>query len=186
MDDQPVMQIFDEIKDDFALYRIRLRLRNPIKAFIFLVLFSQGFQLVVSIRLQRAIGRMPLVGPVLRRLLWWVTSILTATDISFGANFGARIYFPHPTGIVIGDSWDLGSDITVMQGVTLGRKNSDIDPLERSRVGNGVVIGAGAKLIGELIVGEGAVIGANAVVTNSIPENITAIGVPARHFGKTR
>lgn len=168
------------IRIDFLAYKKRAKISSSVKAAAYLFMFHPGFQLLVSIRLQAGLSRIPIVGSLLRRIVWYATSIWTSTEISFLASFGAGVYFPHPTGIVVGDSWDVGSDVTLMQGVTLGRKASEFAPKSRSVLESGVVISAGAKIIGELSIGAWSVVGANAVVTKSLPANCVAAGVPAK------
>jgi serine O-acetyltransferase len=172
--------MFKKILDDYNFYKTRLQIRNHVKAILLLFLFNPGFQLTLSIRLQSALARIPLIGSLLRRFVWYGTSIWTGSDVSFQAKFAGPIYFPHPTGVVIGDTWDIGARVTIMQGVTLGRKHSHKAPNKRSTVGNDVMISCGAKLIGELDIGNESNIGANAVVLTDVPEGSTAVGVPAK------
>lgn len=148
-----------------------------------LILFAPGFQLAMSVRLQRLLGDVPLIGKFLRKMLWYVTTIWFSCDIDPKANFGLGLYFPHPTAIVIGGEWDVGDDAWILQGVTLGLtlgKSGEALPPMRSRVGDSVQIGAGAKVLGSISIGDGCVIGANAVVLESLPPGSVAVGVPAR------
>lgn len=108
-----------------------------------------------------------------RHLMW---SIITQSDIEPRATLGRRLMLPHPNGIVIHEDAVVGDDCMIMQQVTIGM----IGDQEVPRIGNKVYIGAGAKIIGKLIVGDGARIGANAVVTRDVPANSTAVGVPAQ------
>lgn len=142
-----------------------------------LVFLTPGFQVILSLRLQALLGRLPLVGKLLRRLLWYVTTVLFGCDIDPRATFGEGLYLPHPTGVVIGGEWDIGRDVSILQGVTLGRK---IPPRDRCRVGDRTHLGAGAKIIGELTIGADVRVGANAVVLTSVPDGGIAVGVPAR------
>ncbi len=175
-----VAQAFALIRRDFCMYQERLKHDGTmLKSLVLILLFHPGFQLLLSIRLQAQLGRIPLMGAMLRRVLWYLTSILTATEVSFCATFGAGVYFPHPTGIVIGESWDIGDGATIMQGVTLGRKDA-LAPERRAEVGANALICAGAVAVGEITIGDNAVIGANAVVLADVPPNATAVGVPAR------
>ena len=108
-----------------------------------------------------------------RYMLW---SILTQSDIQPRARLGKRLMLPHPNGVVIHEDAVIGDDCMIMQQVTIGM----IGDGEVPTIGNRVYIGAGAKIIGKLTVGDGARIGANAVVTKDVPPGCTAIGIPAR------
>ena len=104
---------------------------------------------------------------------------LTGIEIHPGATIGHRVFIDHGMGVVIGETAIIGDDCTLYHGVTLGgtswNKGKRHPTLE-----NGVVIGAGAKVLGPITVGAGAKIGSNAVVVKDVPENATAVGVPAR------
>jgi serine O-acetyltransferase len=168
------------IRNDFYAYKNRLKIKGLFRAIVFLVFFHPGFQLMLSIRLQAELAKIPFIGGILRRFLWYLTSIWTSSEVSFMAKFGEGVYFPHPTGVVIGDTWDVGANSTIMQGVTLGRKASAQVPNSRSSIGKMVSISAGAKVIGEVTIGDFSVIGANAVVTKSLPPHCVAVGIPAK------
>jgi serine O-acetyltransferase len=104
---------------------------------------------------------------------------LTGIEIHPGASIGRRVFIDHGMGIVIGETAVIGDDCTLYHGVTLGgtswNKGKRHPTLE-----NGVVIGAGAKVLGPITVGAGAKIGSNAVVVKDVPINATAVGIPAR------
>ena len=104
---------------------------------------------------------------------------LTGIEIHPGATIGRRVFIDHGMGVVIGETAVIGDDCTLYHGVTLGgtswNKGKRHPTLEQ-----GVVIGAGAKVLGPIIVGKGAKIGSNAVVVKDVPENATAVGIPAR------
>ena len=108
------------------------------------------------------------------RYIFW--SIVTQSDIEPRARLGERLMIPHPNGVVIHEDAVVGDDCMIMQQVTIGM----IGDGEVPTIGNRVYIGAGAKIIGKLTVGDGARIGANAVVTKDVPPGSTAIGVPAK------
>ncbi|MFP5425766.1 MAG: serine O-acetyltransferase [Gammaproteobacteria bacterium] len=110
----------------------------------------------------------------------WMTGI----EIHPGATIGRRFFIDHGMGIVIGETAEIGDDVTLYQGVTLGgtswNKGKRHPTLE-----NGVVVGAGAKVLGPFTVGAGAKIGSNAVVTKEVPPGATAVGIPGRIIVKT-
>ena len=106
---------------------------------------------------------------------------LTGIEIHPGAKIGKRFFIDHGMGVVIGETAEIGDDVTLYHGVTLGgttwNKGKRHPTLE-----DGVVVGAGAKILGPFIVGKNAKIGSNAVVTKAVPEDATAIGSPARYI----
>ena len=106
-------------------------------------------------------------------------SFITHSDIEPRATLGRRLMLPHPNGVVIHEEVIVGNDCMIMQQVTIGM----IGEGEVPTIGNRVYIGAGAKIIGKVSVGDGARIGANAVVTQDVPDNCTAVGVPAKIIG---
>ena len=109
----------------------------------------------------------------IRYMLW---SILTQSDIGLEATLGNGLMLPHPNGVVIHEDAVIGEDCMIMQQVTIGM----IGEGEVPKIGDRVYIGAGAKIIGKIVVVDGVRIGANAVVVSDVPPNSTAVGVPAR------
>jgi len=105
----------------------------------------------------------------------WFTGI----EIHPGAVIGRRFFVDHGTGVVIGETAEVGDDVTLYQGVTLGGR-STLAGKRHPTVGNDVVIGAGAKILGPFTVGEGARIGSNAVVLEEVPVGATVVGIPGR------
>ena len=104
---------------------------------------------------------------------------LTGIEIHPGANIGRRFFIDHGMGVVIGETADIGDDCTLYHGVTLGGTSWNKGK-RHPTLGNGVVVGAGAKILGPIVVGDGAKIGSNAVVVKDVPPGATAIGIPAR------
>ncbi|MEG0035303.1 MAG: serine O-acetyltransferase EpsC [Oscillospiraceae bacterium] len=103
----------------------------------------------------------------------------TGIEIHPGATIGRRLVIDHGMGIVIGETAELGDDVLLYQGVTLGGTGKDTGK-RHPTIGNNVLIGSGAKILGPFKVGENSRIAANAVVLKEIPPNSTAVGVPAR------
>lgn len=104
---------------------------------------------------------------------------LTGIEIHPGAVIGRRFFVDHGTGVVVGETAVVGDDVTLYQGVTLGGRTLN-DGKRHPTVGNEVVIGAGAKILGPFEVGEGSRIGSNAVVLKEVPAGATVVGIPAR------
>ncbi|MBQ3537116.1 MAG: serine O-acetyltransferase [Clostridia bacterium] len=103
----------------------------------------------------------------------------TNIEIHPGATIGKRFFIDHGTGVVIGETAEIGDDVTIYQGVTLGGTGKDIGK-RHPTVGSGVMIGAGAKVLGPFRVGNNSKIAAGSLVLHEIPDNCTAVGAPAR------
>jgi serine O-acetyltransferase len=101
-------------------------------------------------------------------------------EIHPGAKIGRRVFLDHGLGIVIGETTEIGDDCTIYQGVTLGGTSLYKGVKRHPTLGKGVVVSAGAKVLGGFTVGDGARIGSNAVVLKEIPAGATAVGIPAR------
>jgi serine O-acetyltransferase len=115
----------------------------------------------------------------LARLLSHFTRWLTGIEIHPGARIGRRFFIDHGMGVVIGETAEIGDDCTLYHGVTLGG-TSWHKGKRHPTLGNGVVVGAGAKILGPITIGDGAKVGSNAVIVKPVPAGATAIGVPAR------
>lgn len=105
--------------------------------------------------------------------------ILTGVDIHPGAELGAGLFIDHATGVVIGETAKVGEDVTIFHGVTLGGTGANTGK-RHPTVGNRVIIGAGAKVLGPITIGDSSRIGANSVVVKEVPANVVVIGVPCQ------
>jgi serine O-acetyltransferase len=111
-----------------------------------------------------------------------VGRFMTGIEIHPGAVIGRRFFVDHGMGVVIGETAEIGDDVTLYQGVTLG--GVSLDPGKRHpTLGNDVVVGAGAAVLGPFTVGAGARVGSNAVVVREVPPGATVVGIPARPVG---
>ena len=115
----------------------------------------------------------------LARWLAHGSRFLTGIEIHPGATIGRRVFIDHGMGIVIGETAEIGDDCTLYHGVTLGGTSWNKGK-RHPTLARGVVIGAGAKILGPILVGDGAKIGCNAVVVRDVPPGATAVGIPAR------
>tara|TARA_B100001248_G_C27176718_1_gene360443 strand:- start:13 stop:588 length:576 start_codon:yes stop_codon:yes gene_type:complete len=120
------------------------------------------------------------------RIISQTVRFFTGIEIHPGAKIGKNLFIDHGMGVVIGETSEIGDNVTIYQTVTLGGSSPSIDS-ERQRhekrhptIGNDVVIGSGAQIIGPIKVGNNARIAANAVVVKDVPENATMVGIPAR------
>ena len=114
------------------------------------------------------------------RLMSMFSRFLTGIEIHPGAKIGRRVFLDHGLGIVIGETTEIGDDCTIYQGVTLGGTSLYKGMKRHPTLGKGVVISAGAKVLGGFTVGDGARVGSNAVALKEIPPGATAVGIPAR------
>lgn len=120
----------------------------------------------------------------LARVVSQLTRFFTGIEIHPGATIGKRLFIDHGMGVVIGETSVVGDDVLIYHGVTLG--GTHLEPTKRHpSVGDRVVIGAGAKILGDVSVGSDSVIGANAVVVKDVPDNHVAMGIPATFQPRT-
>ncbi len=115
--------------------------------------------------------------PVLPRMLSTFARFLTGIDIHPGATIGRRFFIDHGMGVVIGETTIIGDDVLLYQGVTLGGTSSKPEK-RHPTICNNVVVGAGAKVLGNITIGEYSKIGAGSVVVDNVPEHATVVGIP--------
>jgi serine O-acetyltransferase len=140
-------------------------------------LVYSGLHAIWSHRLAHRMWSKPaLRGPA--RMLMQLTRFLTGIEIHPGATIGRRFFIDHGMGVVIGETAEIGDDVMVYHGVTLGGRT--LKQVKRHpTIGNRVTIGAGAKVLGPLHIGDDSAIGANSVVTRDVPAESIATGIPA-------
>ncbi len=148
------------------------------------ILCYPGFHALVFYRMTHFLWGLGL--KVFARWLSQVGKFLTGVEIHPAAAIGRRFVIDHGDGVVIGETSEIGDDVTVYQGVTLGGVSPSVDSraqvnLKRHpTLNDGAIIGSGAQILGPITIGEGARIGANAVVHRDVPAGVTAVGIPAR------
>ncbi|WP_141786452.1 serine O-acetyltransferase EpsC [Ornithinicoccus hortensis] len=143
-----------------------------------MALASPGLHALWSHRIAHAMWRRGGRAKLPARLLSHVARTVTGVEIHPGATIGRRVFIDHGMGVVIGETAEVGDDVMMYHGVTLGGRS--MQPVKRHpTIESGVTLGAGARLIGPVTVGAGAQIGANAVVVRDVPDGATAVGVPA-------
>lgn len=121
----------------------------------------------------------------LSRLISQISRFFTGIEIHPGAKIGRGLVIDHGMGVVIGETAEIGDNVLLYHGVTLGGTGKDKGK-RHPTVGNNVVIGAGAKVLGPIYIGSNSKIGANSVVLNNVPEGATAVGIPAKNIIKIK
>lgn len=140
-------------------------------------LVYSGLHAIWSYRLAHRLWSRPALRGV-ARVLSQLTRFLTGIEIHPGARIGRRFFIDHGMGVVIGETTEIGDDVMIYHGVTLGGRS-----LERGKrhptLADRVTVGAGAKVLGPVVIGEDSAVGANAVVTHDVPRDSIATGIPA-------
>ena len=140
-------------------------------------LVYSGLHAIWSHRLAHRMWAKPaLRGPA--RILTQLTRFLTGIEIHPGATVGRRFFIDHGMGVVIGETTEIGDDVMIYHGVTLGGRSLN-QGKRHPTIGNGVTVGAGAKVLGPLSIGDNSAVGANSVVTHDVPPDSIATGIPA-------
>jgi serine O-acetyltransferase len=136
-----------------------------------------GLHAIWSYRLAHRLWARPALRGV-ARVLSQLTRFLTGIEIHPGATIGRRFFIDHGMGVVIGETTEIGDDVMLYHGVTLGGRSLEHGK-RHPTLGNRVVVGAGAKILGPLTIGDDSAVGANAVVTHDVPTDSIATGIPA-------
>ena len=166
--------MFERYKEDIQCFMEHdPAARSPIE----IVLLYPGFKALRSHR--KAQWFLNHKMPFIARYISQRTAHKTGIEIHPGAKIGRRVCIDHGNGIVIGETTEVGDDVMIYQGVTLGGTGKDKGK-RHPTLGNNVMVGSGAKVLGPFTVGDNARIAAGAVVLNAVPEDCTAVGVPAR------
>ena len=152
--------------------------RDPAARSIFVVIFLYpGLHAIVSHRIANVLWAAKI--PFIPRMISQMSRFLTGIEIHPGAQIGEGFFIDHGMGVVVGETSVVGNNVTLFQGVTLGGTGKE-QGKRHPNIGNNVVIGTGAKVLGNIEVGENSYIGANAVVIRDVPPNSTIVGVPGR------
>lgn len=156
-----------------------IQARDPADPTFFEVFFAyNGFHAVVWHRVAHALWNLKLRA--LARITSNIGRMVTGVEIHPGAAIGKRLFIDHGTGIVIGQTAIVGDDVMLYHDVTLGGVGGTPHEKRHPTIDDGAMIGAGAQVLGNIVVGKGAKVGANSVVIKDVPPGATAIGIPAR------
>ncbi|MBF7068183.1 serine O-acetyltransferase [Campylobacter volucris] len=168
------MSIFSLIKEDFSMPKQK----DPAyRSWVELIFNYPGVWAVINYRFAHFfyIKNYKRIA----RVISGISQFLTGVDLHPGAKLGRRIFIDHAIGVVVGETAIIGNDVIIYQGVTLGGTSLDKNAKRHPTIEDGVVIGSGAKILGNITIGKNAKIGANAVVLKDVGENLTAVGIPA-------
>jgi serine O-acetyltransferase len=166
--------MFMKIKDDLAAAQER----DPAAtSTLEVILTYAGFHALLAYRIAHRLHKwgVPFIPRAISQIARWLTGI----EIHPAAKIGKGFFIDHGMGVVIGETTEIGEFVTLFQGVTLGGTGKERGK-RHPTLGNHVVVGAGAKILGGIKIGDNVKIGANSVVLKSVPANSTVIGVPAR------
>lgn len=166
--------MFNALKDEFRA----IRARDPAaRGALEIVLCYPGLHAVAAYRVAHWLWRRRLRLPA--RFLAHLARAFTGIEIHPGARIGRRLFIDHGMGVVVGETSEIGDDCFLYQGTTLG--GTSLEPGKRHpTLEDGVVVGAGAKVLGPITLGRGAQVGANAVVVRDVAPGATVVGIPAR------
>jgi len=140
------------------------------------LLLYQSIHVLIFYRIAHGLYKIKLF--FLARLISQLGRFFTGIEIHPGAKIGKGLFIDHGMGVVIGETAEIGDNVTIYHGVTLGGTGKDKGK-RHPTIGNDVIIGCGAKILGPISIGDGAKIGANSVVLKNVPKGKTAVGIPA-------
>jgi len=140
------------------------------------LLLYQSIHVLIFYRIAHGLYKIKLF--FLARLISQLGRFFTGIEIHPGAKIGKGLFIDHGMGVVIGETAEIGDNVTIYHGVTLGGTGKDKGK-RHPTIGNNVIIGCGAKILGPISIGDGAKIGANSVVLKNVPKGKTAVGIPA-------
>lgn len=141
------------------------------------VILYPSFWALISHRIAHRVYKCKLF--FLARLISQISRWFTGIEIHPGAKIGESVFIDHGMGVVIGETCEIGNNVTIYQGVTLGGTGKDVGK-RHPTIGDNVMVGSGAKVLGPLVIGNNSKIGAGSVVLNNVEPNSTVVGVPAR------
>ena len=164
----------NKIKEDIkVIYE-----KDPAATNIVEVIFCYpGLQALISHRIAHKLAYWGV--PFIPRFISYVTRIITGIEIHPKAQIGNRFFIDHGEGVVIGETTIIGDDVLIYQQVTLGGTGNEHGK-RHPTIGNGVIVGAGAKILGNITIGDNTRIGAGSVVVDNVPEHCTVVGIPGR------
>ena len=178
-----IKNFIDKIKNSRIIKQIKEDIKNikekdpAAKSFIQVIILYPGFHILIYYRISHFLYKHKRY--FLARLISQIGKFFTGIEIHPGAKIGKRLFIDHGTGIVIGETATIGDNCTIYHGVTLGGTGKDVNK-RHPDIGDNVMIGCGAKILGPIKIGNNVKIGANAVVTKDVQDNSTVVGIPGK------
>ena len=169
-----LMRAINKIKEDIkVIYE-----KDPAATNLAEVLFCYpGLQALISHRIAHKLAYWKV--PFIPRFISYLTRIITGIEVHPKAQIGNRFFIDHGEGVVIGETTIIGDDVLIYQQVTLGGTGNEHGK-RHPTIGNNVIIGAGAKILGNITIGDNTRVGAGSVVVEDVPEHCTVVGIPGR------
>ncbi|MEE3348971.1 MAG: serine O-acetyltransferase [Candidatus Gastranaerophilaceae bacterium] len=178
--------MFDVIKRGISKVKEDIQViydKDPAASNIFeVILCYPGLHALIAYRLAHRIYKWHI--PLIPRMISYLTRIITGIEIHPAAKIGRRFFIDHGEGVVIGETSEIGDDVLIYQQVTLGGTGKEHGK-RHPTIGNNVIIGAGAKILGSITIGDFVRVGAGSVVIEDVPEHSTVVGVPGRIVNQT-
>lgn len=178
-----IKNFIDKIKNSRIIKQIKEDAKNiqekdpAAKSFIQVIILYPGFHILIYYRISHFLYKHKRY--FLARLISQIGKFFTGIEIHPGAKIGRKLFIDHGTGIVIGETATVGDNCTIYHGVTLGGTGKDVNK-RHPDIGDNVMIGCGAKILGPIKIGNNVKIGANAVVTKDVQDNSTVVGIPGK------
>lgn len=178
-----IKNFIDKIKNSKIIKQIKEEAKNiqekdpAAKSFIQVIILYPGFHILIYYRISHFLYKHKRY--FLARLISQIGKFFTGIEIHPGAKIGRKLFIDHGTGIVIGETATIGDNCTIYHGVTLGGTGKDVNK-RHPDIGDNVMIGCGAKILGPIKIGNNVKIGANAVVTKDVQDNSTVVGIPGK------
>lgn len=164
----------NKVKEDIQVIYDKDPAANNILEVIFCY---PGLHALVAYRLAHKLYKWHV--PLFPRIISYITRIITGIEIHPASKIGRRFFIDHGEGVVIGETTEIGDDVLIYQQVTLGGTGKEHGK-RHPTLGNGVIVGAGAKVLGNITLGNNVRVGAGSVVIDNVPDNATVVGVPGR------
>ena len=168
-----IIRIFKNLYEDAN----NIKEKDPaVRNILEVILLYQGFHILIYHRIAHFLYKHNLL--FIARLISQLGRFITGIEIHPGAKIGRRLFIDHGMGIVIGETAEIGDDCTIYHGATLGGTGKDKNK-RHPTIGNNVMVGCGAKILGPITIGNNVKIGAGSIVLKPVEDNVTVVGVPA-------